>query len=212
METPVQETSQVKVIHEFTGFSKIPRFSREVCVTEKIDGSNASILIDQDGTFLTGSRTRWITLQDDNFGFSRWAHDHKDELVAGLGPGRHFGEWWGAGIQRKYGLKEKRLSLFNVERWVLHGQEPKQILTGDPRITKMQGVLPPCVGLVPVIVQGSMDDINAMVEYAMGVLTTQGSLAVPGWPNPEGIVIYHKAGNHSYKKSLVGDSGYKGDT
>ncbi len=61
-----------------------------------------------------GSRTRWITAQDDNHGFARWVEGNKQELLK-LGAGRHFGEWWGSGIQRGYGLQkgEKRFSLFN---------------------------------------------------------------------------------------------------
>lgn len=46
---------------DFVGFQKIARFSRDVIVTEKIDGTNACIWIGEDGSFLTGSRTRWIT-------------------------------------------------------------------------------------------------------------------------------------------------------
>ena len=56
----------------FLEFPKMARYSREVIVTEKIDGTNAQILITEDGLFFTGSRTRWITPENDNFGFSRW--------------------------------------------------------------------------------------------------------------------------------------------
>src|SRR5882724_293770 len=101
---------------EFTEFNKIARLSRNCVVTEKLDGTNASIVIGEAGEFLVGSRTRWITPEDDNYGFARWAHTHKEELLT-LGPGQHFGEWWGNGIQRKYGLSEKRFSLFNTARW-----------------------------------------------------------------------------------------------
>lgn len=103
---------------DFKEFPKIPRLSRDMVITEKLDGTNACIYIGEDGEFLTGSRTRWITpgKQTDNYGFSQWAHSHKDELLK-LGPGLHFGEWWGSGIQRKYGLSEKRFSLFAVHRW-----------------------------------------------------------------------------------------------
>src|SRR3990167_1858406 len=87
---------------EFKEFPKIARLSREAIVTEKIDGTNASVFIGEDGMFLTGSRSGWITPEKDNYGFSRWAHVHKDELLK-LGPGMHYGEWWGQGIQRKYG-------------------------------------------------------------------------------------------------------------
>src|SRR5690606_13561404 len=100
----------------FTEFPKIPRLNRNIIVTEKIDGTNASIFIGEDGEFLVGSRTRWITPEKDNFGFAAWAHENRDELMK-LGPGHHFGEWWGRGIQRGYGLNERRFSLFNTSRW-----------------------------------------------------------------------------------------------
>ena len=100
----------------FVEFPKMPRLSREIIVTEKIDGTNAQVYIGDDGTILAGSRTRWITPENDNFGFAAWVRDNTDELLK-LGPGSHFGEWWGAGIQRRYGLNEKRFSLFNVARW-----------------------------------------------------------------------------------------------
>ncbi len=100
----------------FEGFPKMPRLMREVVVTEKIDGTNACVAISEDGSFQVGSRRRWITPEKDNHGFAAWAHAHRDELMQ-LGPGRHFGEWWGRQIQRGYGLDERRFSLFNVARW-----------------------------------------------------------------------------------------------
>jgi hypothetical protein len=80
---------------EFEAWPKIRRGKDNgVIVTEKIDGTNAQIAIEQDGTTMhVGSRNRWITPEDDNFGFARWAAEHRDELLT-LGPGRHFGEWW----------------------------------------------------------------------------------------------------------------------
>jgi len=63
-------------------FKKIPRLSRECVVTEKIDGTNGCIYISENGEFLVGSRTRWLNGQTgDNHGFSRWAHEHKEELL-----------------------------------------------------------------------------------------------------------------------------------
>src|SRR6478609_4562760 len=101
---------------EFQEFPKMPRLSREVIITEKIDGTNAQVLITPEGEIHAGSRTRWITPESDNFGFAAWVRDNREQLLQ-LGPGRHFGEWWGSGIQRRYGLTEKRFSLFNVKRW-----------------------------------------------------------------------------------------------
>lgn len=188
----------------FEGFPKIARLSREVYITEKIDGTNAQVYITDDGKIYAGSRNQWITPQQDNYGFARWVAEHAEELLK-LGPGRHFGEWWGAGIQRGYGLvgNDKRFSLFNVERWCLHGNLPQPIPQPDPRKTKMQDVLPPCVGLVPLMHKGifSTTDITALIEN----LRVGGSWAVPGYMNPEGIVIYHVAAGVGFKKTLVKD-------
>lgn len=77
----------------FEGFPAIPRLKRQCVITEKIDGTNAQICILEDNRIIAGSRTRWITPEDDNFGFARWVKEHEDELRL-LGPGSHFGEWW----------------------------------------------------------------------------------------------------------------------
>jgi hypothetical protein len=182
------------------------RLSRECVISEKIDGTNAQILITEDGGFFTGSRTRWIAPQDDNFGFSAWAHRHKDELMQ-LGPGRHFGEWWGRGIQRNYGLNERRFSLFNVVRWCLYGLTPQPIPTADPRIVKTQDVLPQCCHLVPVLYRGMFSDLAADMELQK--LEKWGSIAARGFMKPEGIVVFHIAGNVGFKKT-IGNDGAKG--
>jgi hypothetical protein len=192
---------------DFTGFPKMARLSRECIITEKIDGTNAQILITEDGQMLVGSRTRWITPQDDNYGFAAWAYAHRDELMQ-LGVGRHFGEWWGQGIQRKYGMNERRFSLFNVSRWCLHDETPQIIPTADPRIVKTQDMLPSCCHLVPVLYRGNFD--TNMCEAALIDLKVNGSYAAPGYMNPEGIVVFHVAGNVGFKKTLEKDEQPKG--
>ena len=169
---------------EFTPFQKIPRLSRDCVITEKLDGTNASIYIGDDGMFLTGSRTRWITPNDDNHGFSLWAYENRDELLK-LGPGHHFGEWWGAGIQRRYGLAEKRFSLFNTHRW------------SDP------ATRPACCHVVPVLYTASFT--TESITEALLLLEKHGSLAAPGFMDPEGIVIYHTASGALFKKTIKGD-------
>lgn len=167
---------------DFVDFPKMARFSREVIVTEKIDGTNAQIFIGEDGEFRAGSRTRWITPEQDNYGFAAWAEQNKEELLQ-LGPGRHFGEWWGSGIQRRYDQTEKRFSLFNVSRWT------------DQR--------PSCCEVVPVLWRGNFDDFN--VEDCIRDLDRGGSVAAPGFMKPEGIVIFHIAGNVGFKKTIEKD-------
>lgn len=177
-------------MEEFQGFSKIARFNREVIVTEKIDGTNAQIYITDTGEFYTGSRTRWITPDDDNYGFSRWANKNREQLTNVLGPGRHYGEWWGSGIQRGYGLTkgERRFSLFNTSRWV-------------------NGFVGPCL-VVPVLWQGSFEALD--IKSIMSTLQQSGSQASPGFMYPEGIVLYHTAANLLLKKTFIGDEGGKG--
>jgi hypothetical protein len=191
-------------IPEFIEFPKMPRLSREVIITEKIDGTNAQILITEDGDVFTGSRTRWITPRDDNYGFAKWVQGNKQEILK-LGPGRHFGEWWGNGIQRGYNLPsgDKRLSLFNVNRWALYGSEPQRIPMADPRIEKYQDLLPECVGLVPVLHRGLFN--SEVIDSAIEYLKTYGSMASQGFMKPEGIVVFHVSGNVGFKKTIEKD-------
>lgn len=173
---------------EFVPFQKIGRLSREIIITEKIDGTNGVIEIGEDGSFQIGSRTRWLGADGDNFGFGMWALLHKDELIAGLGVGRHFGEWWGQGIQRKYGLTEKRWSLFNVSKW------------GENR--------PACCHVVPVLWRGDFDTTE--INRVMAELKAGGSVAAPGFMKPEGVVIYHAQSNVLFKKTFEHDQDGKG--
>ena len=189
---------------KFEEFPKLPRLSREIIITEKIDGTNAQLLITESGEMLIGSRTRWITAQDDNRGFARWVEGNKQELLK-LGAGRHFGEWWGSGIQRGYGLQkgEKRFSLFNVGRWALHGTEPKRIPTADPRIEKYQDLLPEICSLVPELYRGQFD--TQKIDAVLEDLKVNGSYASKGFMKPEGIVVFHIAGNVGFKKTIEKD-------
>jgi len=177
---------------DFQGFPKMARFSRETIITEKIDGTNGQILITPDLQFFVGSRTRWITPASDNHGFARWAYEHKDELIEGLGEGRHYGEWWGSGIQRGYGLTngEKRFSLFNVSRWKVRWKEGE--------------TCPACCRVVPVLWTTPTID-TLVIENVLHALSCYGSIASPGFMDPEGIVIFHTAANVGFKKTILHD-------
>lgn len=186
---------------EFLPFSKIPRLNREVIVTEKIDGTNGIVYVgdhvnrhvgDPNPTMvLAGSRSKWITPgKEDNFGFARWVEENREELITGLGPGRHYGEWWGAGIQRGYNQKVKRFSLFNTHLW------------SDPEVR------PKCCDVVPVLARGM--DIRRVTEEALGVLRQFGSRAAPQFMNPEGVVAFHSASGQLFKVTLENDGSPKG--
>lgn len=97
----------------------------------------------------------------------------------------------GAGIQRKYGQARKRFSLFNVGRWT-----PENKLA--------------CCDVVPIIRRGLFT--SGLVAEALEELRTKGSLAAPGFMQPEGIIIYHVALNGYFKKTLTKDEEWKGKT
>ena len=210
---------------EFQGFGKIPRLNRDIVITEKIDGTNAAIGIEPvesdwdvpDGmasviifeggmagiyAVYAQSRKRIITPDKDNFGFARWVYENALSLVHDLGPGLHFGEWWGSGIQRGYGLPkgEKRFSLFNVKRWteacpISHAGEETCKL---PKTFKTPGL-----GVVPVLYEGPFSTMA--VSATLFDLKTFGSQAAQGFDRPEGIIIYHTAGNLLFKVTVEND-------
>jgi hypothetical protein len=213
----------------FEAFPKIARLSREIVVTEKIDGTNAQVNIQPRGSFtdtelaglsvpplveigdmliFAGSRSRWLTRQTDNFGFAKWVEEHAQELY-GLGIGRHFGEWWGSGIQRGYGLPqgEKRFSLFNSYRWIdTHQSVPEW------RMACLVGgkaeLAPKCCHVVPMLHTGDFD--TTQIKDLLIKLKDDGSAAAPGFMKPEGIIIYHTAARQYFKKTIEKDESPKG--
>ena len=103
---------------EFKAWPKIPRGNGEgIVITEKLDGTNACVIVENDQVIGIQSRKRLITPEDDNYGFARWVRDNEEELVK-LGDGYHYGEWVGLGIQgNPHCLHEKQFHLFNSGRW-----------------------------------------------------------------------------------------------
>jgi len=200
---------------EFQEFKKIPRLSREIVITEKIDGTNGLIFIDENNNIFAGSRNRflWGSIQDeihnDNHGFAQWVKTNREELLK-LGKGYHYGEWWGKGIQRGYNLQEKRFSLFNVGRWCLFNEEPKLISINEKtKEEKYQEKLPNCCFLVPILYEGMFN--TQEIYKQLELLKIGGSRAVPTFMKPEGIIIYHKAGNLYFKKTIENDEKGKDD-
>jgi hypothetical protein len=194
---------------QFQSWGSISRLFRPILITEKIDGSNAQVNVIPDewvdydsipiieahgipvdteyckGYLLAGSRKRYVNKQNDNYGFANWVSNNADELTK-LGPGRHYGEWWGQKIQRNYGLQERRFSLFNVMRYAL-----------DP------SMLPKCCHAVPLLYAGDFG--TGMVQLQLERLELHGSFAAPGYMSPEGIVVFHTHGKVLFKYTLKGD-------
>ena len=192
---------------EFKPFKKIPRYTSEIVLTEKLDGTNASILITEYPcetgvpmlTVEACSKNRVLGLGVlDNHGFCAWVQEHETELKK-LGVGQHYGEWYGRGIGRNYGLDHKRFALFNVGRWRDSSNEWLPVPG-----------LPDCVEVVPVI--GSAVYSSVDIDGAINHLKTKGSIAVPGFMEPEGVIIYHKNSNQLFKRLVENDRGHKDAT
>lgn len=152
---------------EFEAWPKIPRHKgANVIISEKIDGTNSAIII-RDGVVVgCQSRNRLITPENDNFGFARWVSENGDEL-AGLGDGRHFGEWAGPGIQKNpHGFSSKKFMLFNTSRWA----EDK----------------PPCCDVVSVLYSGEIghDTVGDVMSELRASSLAAGYKA-------EGVIIYY---------------------
>lgn len=222
---------------EFQKFNKIPRLSREIIITEKIDGTNGQIyilefdniynafngnynsewlekhtlkIVDSEDHnnryyFFAGSRKRWLDTSSngDNYGFAKWVQANAEELLK-LGEGRHYGEYMGKGIQRGYGLDEKRFYLFNVGKWNKYGDE-KRLISIDPKTKEERYTkdAPKCCETVPILYQGIFDTLE--IKCQLNDLIERGSFIVPGYMNPEGIIIYHTASGQLFKKTIKDD-------
>jgi hypothetical protein len=189
---------------EFESFPKIGRLNRDCTITEKIDGTNAQILFSEEGIMLVGSRKRQIWPEGtegkskgcDNMAFANWAYDNQGELFKFLGPGRHYGEWAGRGIQRGYGLESKRFYLFNTFRWgVTNAAIPQELYS---------------IGLdsVPVLYEGAFCTgvVNDELEY----LKLHGSMLNSDFTEAEGLMVYHHGLRVYAKVTCKKDEGGKG--
>jgi RNA ligase len=195
---------------EFKEFPKLPRLNRLMTITEKLDGTNSCVIIDDDfKTIAAQSRTRLITPQDDNYGFAKWVEKNKDELITGLGPGHHFGEWWGQGVNKRYPDTPKTFSLFNVARWrtnlfMTPALDTKKVYeeafpdVADP---------PSCCSVVPFLYHGPFN--TSIVDEVVEKLKKGSSFAAFG-KKAEGIVVFHHAANSYFKVTLEKDDEWKG--
>lgn len=183
----------------FRAWPKIPRLENEVYhITEKIDGTNAAIIIqpwlsddsqpipieevnteEECYGIWAQSRTRLITPENDNFGFAAWVKANAEQLINDLGEGYHYGEWWGQGINRGYGLDHKRFSLFNP--------------------TKHSDI---CYHVPHMVTVENYRELQDWINVECERLVEEGSLASLGYMRPEGLVVYAEKAK-TYWKVIV---------
>jgi hypothetical protein len=83
-------------------------------------------------------------------------------------------------------MGKKVFSLFNTKRF----DRDSDMFQGSIRI-------------VPVLYEGPWSD--EAVNCALQDLALKGSQASPGFMNPEGIIVYHKAANSMFKVTIEDD-------
>ena len=157
-------------------FKAWPKIGREnpfsVTITEKIDGTNACVIIENGEVVGAQSRKRLINIENDNYGFAGWVEKHKDELT-GLGDGYHYGEWAGLGIQKNpHDLSRKHFFLFNTYRW-------------------SEANKPDCCDVVPVLFEGDLTP--GRVPMLLEILEDHGSTVLDETGTSEGVIVYHHA-------------------
>lgn len=82
----------------------------------KLDGTNAAVHLLADGV-VAQSRTRTLTVADDNHGFARWVDDNRAYLASlyqALGRAVIYGEWCGCGIQKRTAVSSIDRKVFAV--------------------------------------------------------------------------------------------------
>ncbi len=212
----------------YSSFPSIERLENIYCIiSEKVDGTNGLIEIHNPGSGCSseqctafpcgvkdcseepvikfGSRNRYITFNDDNAGFANFFRHYearfkdvaadivlKELKVSGETltecqeqyPLRIYGEWFGSGIQRGYGLKDKFFMPFStfyaeklIEYQVPNIVKPNIMYTG----------------------KFSQEIANTCMQTL-----TNGSLVIPEFKRPEGIVIHFPKYNFRLKQTFEG--------
>jgi hypothetical protein len=194
-------------------------------VTEKLNGSNGLVSIlkqpldepkelathegwtynfttdDARYSVAAGSRNRWLSPNvkgQDNMGFALWVQEHAQELALTLGEGKHYGEWFGSGVQgHDYGLSkgDKRWALFNANRW-----------------SDVEAAGVPGLTVVPVLFEGTPPNgLDDRIAYCLDLLREWGSIwsfahGLERFDKPEGIVVWHQAARQNFKITLEDDA------
>lgn len=161
----VVDTDEELGFGDFSAWPKIQRHKDDnIVITEKMDGTNACIILDDRGVVGVQSRKRLITTENDNYGFAGWVKRNEEELLK-LGHGYHYGEWVGNGIQKNpHELDKKYFYLFNP--WIPDDS------------------LPECIRRVKVLYQGAnkYEEIEKCMDKLYSDATHEGY-------KPEGVIV-----------------------
>ena len=120
----------VKEINRTTGVESFPTI--RMTGTVKIHGTNAGVIITQDGDVLAQSRNRLLTLDSDNAGFASFVEVSRDHFLAcaqkSIGKTEWpyvvvYGEWCGGNIQAGVGVNGMPKSFVAFDVYLTDGED-----------------------------------------------------------------------------------------
>ena len=156
-----------------------------VTLTEKMNGTSVCVIVGSDSEVLgSQSRNRLLTVDKDHYGFAKWVEENKG-CLSGLGPGHHFGEWAGLGIEKNpHNLLKKEFFLFDTRTWD-------------------DASKPDCCSVVPVLYEGLLSKgiINAELDRLK-----EASVINPEVTHEGVIAYYHNF--QQYKKYTIKEPKY----
>lgn len=217
-----KDEERVSSMKEFKSYTHVIRLGEAksdgllnndvVYVTAKVDGTNASVWADADGTVHAGARTREITANPnkDNVGYAKWVLESTDDEAVAL---REFaiahpnyivfGEWMGekrfAGAIKRYDREKYLRHLMVFDVWDADAEEYLADDVWRPMLEADTRIAPYIVELLATLSHPTIDDIKAVAEKNHFMLEDGDELPgegvvckSPGWRNYAGNLTYGK--------------------
>jgi len=188
-ETFAKPTVSESVVPQFKAYPKTRRLTDVYAfISEKIDGTNGVLFVDG-SRVVAGSRSKWLVDDGskswDNHGFGAWVKEN-EVILSQLPDGFHYGEWYGRGINRNYGLKDRRFMLFNRMRYL-------ELLELMPSLYKV-------LELETILSQINIMDVQAQLAiHKRELMHESGSRHVRGFKRPEGVMVRIPAADKVFK-------------
>jgi hypothetical protein len=208
---------------EFKEWPKTPRLNRGMVVTEKIDGTNAAVIVLPVTKNHAGAidARRASNVAEQGVGVVVVTSDGQKFIVAAqsrkrlISPGKTtdnagFARWVRDNAQR---LAELLGEGYHYGEWWGkgvqrgYGQDGKRFSLFN--VKRYAGVSDPEIGLdtVPILYEGPFD--TRIVDMYLHRLRRDGSVAAPG-QKAEGVVVFHEAAGCVFKATCEKDDQWKG--
>lgn len=230
------KSAGVVLLSVFKPFQKIPRLNRDIVISEKIDGTNGTVIIDDHRSEqLCSEPPKGVAYvpYEEEMNIEQHAEFSKEELKIGRAigtyivraasknricvPGMDDNFGFAAWVMENAGDLAHALGAgqFSGE-WYGHGiGRGYGLQKGDRRFAFFNPTLdvPECAEIAPVLYQGArlLPSGECAVNFYIRKLSYSGSEAVRGWKQPEGVVIYHTAAGNYFKVTIEADNQHKSE-